>query len=655
MGEEKKQRNTEKARFPIGVKLVLIVSLIIIVSLGSVIIFGFRQIHADIRMKAEADNIEINRISSLEAESVLARSKSGSKTFIQTVATLNSQRAAVQELKDFFFAENPHIMAVFFKSQGRESQIIVNSQLLSLRNIDERVIEIFFANQAGALRRAGRGETLLRNASVQFSRPVLALFFPCLNDAEAGILISSEIISSNLSYGKNKSLIINTEGDLLAYTDISFVREGINVYGLDFIRTILDSRSFSGQHLLESDFGIFEAVSSLDNKDIILNFWERLKPQIIPLVNRFSKILTDAGIENNLLVDKKSKQYIAFTKLNAANAVVITSADYNRIFEGVYSSARYSICLAVIIYFVSIILIIVFSKSISSPLKSLAAAARNVEDGKFSAELQYKSPDEIGVLTFNFKKMCSALNSFAMFTNKEVAVKAIRGDIKPGGLPKQCTILFSDIYEFAAASGNFIRSFGNEGSDKMIHWLNHYYTDMIECVEKTNGVVDKLIGDALMAHWGTLLSCGSSRKDAFACIKAALMMRKTLYYMNRERKKGDPANPMIRFRCGINSGIVTAGQLGSEKHMEYTVIGEPVNLAAQIGSFAKSLSADILITEDTWNLVGDKFRTEELPSVTVKGREKPVRIFAVINFLREPKGPQNLEEVRTLLGIDKNF
>ena len=175
---------------------------------------------------------------------------------------------------------------------------------------------------------------------------------------------------------------------------------------------------------------------------------------------------------------------------------------------------------------------------------------------------------------------------------------------------------------------------------------------MIDCVEKTNGVVDKFIGDAVMAHWGTAYTAGSPRKDAFNCVKAALMMRKALFFMNKERQVGDPANPPIRIGCGINTGIVTAGQLGSNRRMEYTVIGDPVNLASRIEALTKPLGADILISENTWNLVGDKFITEEMPPVTVKGKEKPVRIFAVINFAGEEKGPQDIDEVRSLLGID---
>jgi adenylate cyclase len=308
------------------------------------------------------------------------------------------------------------------------------------------------------------------------------------------------------------------------------------------------------------------------------------------------------------------------------------------------------------VLFISGILIWFFSKTISDPVKSLAAAAGQIEGGEFEVELRPKTRDEIGLLTDSFGKMSKALGFFERFTNREIAVRAMRGEIKPGGLLKHATIFFSDIRGFTEKSEHFTREYGTEASSRIVAWLNEYFTRMVECVAKTGGVVDKFIGDAVMAHWGTAYTAGSPEKDAFNCIKAALLMRAALIEMNRNRQSGDPANPPIRIGCGINTGMVTAGQIGSEERMEYTVIGDPVNLASRTEALNKPLGTDILITEDTWNLAGRFVVTEEMPSVTVKGKEKPVRIFAVVNIRAKPeetqRKPQTLAELRDLLGIE---
>ena len=181
-------------------------------------------------------------------------------------------------------------------------------------------------------------------------------------------------------------------------------------------------------------------------------------------------------------------------------------------------------------------------------------------------------------------------------------------------------------------------------------------TRMVECVNITNGVVDKFIGDAVMAVWGAPVSSGSPEQDALNCVRAALMMRAALLDFNKDR--GGDKKPIIKIGCGINTGPVIAGQIGSNKRMEYTVIGDAVNFASRTESLNKPLGTDILITENTYNLIKDHVLVEQMPSVTVKGKEKPVSMYAVINMPKATdipgagaNGPKSMAEVRQLLGI----
>ncbi|MDR0475390.1 MAG: HAMP domain-containing protein [Treponema sp.] len=589
-----------KVGFSIGAKLITIITLIVLVSVGLIIALVSWLDWQYLRVLAEETNIEVNRRSAMEAEYTIGKMSSDSLLLIRSLTAPGTENSVAEETIAFFFEQNPLIAALIFTVPGQADRILTNDSFFS-QETGAALADSFPEAHKTALRQAVAGETVILNAAPWLNTALVALYFRWPRGGGM-VLFSPENFNDSFTLGPNKSYLINDAGDILYHAEYRLVQEGENVGRLSFTRNLWENRERNAQTLDTDEEGV--------------------------------------------------RYFRAFYKLNIAGATVITSIEYDKVFEGIAAHTRSIIELSAAVLFISILSIWFFAKSISIPLKTLAAAAHTIEGGVFDLQLEPKGRDEVSVLTSSFQRMCAALGIFGRFTNRDIALGAMRGEIKPGGLPKHATIFFSDIREFTAKSEGFTHTFGDDASDRIVHWLNEYFTKMIECVEKTGGVVDKFIGDAVMAHWGTAYTAGSPKKDAHNCILAALMMRKALFDMNKNRKPDDPGNPYIRIGCGINTGIVTAGQLGSELRMEYTAIGDAVNLASRTEALNKPLGTDILITEDTWRLVKEYFITEEMPSVTVKGKEKPVRIFAVVNSVIVDKGPKTLAEVRKLLGLE---
>ena len=594
-----------KIRFSIGAKLIIIISLIVLISLGSIIALASWLIRGDLQIMAEENNYETNRRTAMAAESVLENIHSNSLILIRTITLAGANSFVAQDASGFFFERNPEVASVFFTTldlsgQAAGTELLINHGFFGSRNLDSSLASDYSEIHTLAIQRAAAGETVLLNAARDFMAPVLALFFPW-QEGGAAVVFAPTSLNDSFGYGVNQSYLINDAGEILIHANFEMVQSGVNVSNRDFIKYI----------------------------------WSRSERD-----------------SQTLHTDEEGHRYFgAFTKLDTAGAIVITNIEYDKVFEGINATTRRNIYLTLTVLSISIILIWFFAKSISVPIKELAVVAQDIEIGKFDFSLTPKGYDEIGVLTSSFQRMCKALNIFGRFTNRDIAVRAMRGEIKPGGFPKKATIFFSDIREFTNISERFTNNFKDEASDKIVNWLNHYFTHMIDSVERTGGVVDKFIGDALMAHWGTAYTSGSTRKDAYNCVKAALYMRSALRRMNKGRTKNNPENPRIKIGIGINTGTVTAGQLGSDRRMEYTVVGDPVNLASRVESLSKDFGTDILITENTWKLVKKRFITVEMPSVKVKGKAKPVRVFAVINFAKNPKGPRSITRLRRLLGF----
>ena len=190
------------------------------------------------------------------------------------------------------------------------------------------------------------------------------------------------------------------------------------------------------------------------------------------------------------------------------------------------------------------------------------------------------------------------------------------GKVQLGGETLTVTILFSDIRGFTSISEDM------NNAQSLVALLNEYFTEMVTIVMQEDGVVDKYIGDAIMAVFGAPVS---KPDDAVRAARAAIRMRVALAELN-ERLVARGVTP-LRTGIGIHTGEVVAGNIGSEARMEYTVIGDAVNVASRLESNTKELGVDVLISADTYALVKDSCDASPIHEITVKGRSEPVMIY----------------------------
>ena len=337
----------------------------------------------------------------------------------------------------------------------------------------------------------------------------------------------------------------------------------------------------------------------------------------------------------------------SFKRVSFAGIGVVTTAPTSKAFEAVRAIERRNLYLMVVVLAIAILVVYFFSKTITRPVGRLVDTARQVEVGNFILELKATTHDEIGLLTETFVHMGHGLHererikdAFGKFVSKSVAEQVMREEVRLGGERKVATIFFSDIRSFTSISEKL-------QPEEVVEFLNEYMTRMVECVNETGGVVDKFIGDAIMAVWGIPVSRGNDAENA---VNGALMMRAALQEFNRGR--GSISRPLIRIGCGINSGPVVAGQIGSTERMEYTVIGDPVNLASRIEALNKPFGTDILISQDTFELVQELFEVVPQLKIKVKGKSDPQQIYAVLGRKDDLHRPKNLRELQRLIGVD---
>ncbi|MEO0106159.1 MAG: adenylate/guanylate cyclase domain-containing protein [candidate division WOR-3 bacterium] len=285
------------------------------------------------------------------------------------------------------------------------------------------------------------------------------------------------------------------------------------------------------------------------------------------------------------------------------------------------------ILIAILGVFIGILGAFFLAHYLTNPINELVKGTDEISKGNFDVTIKTKANDEIGDLTKAFNNMARSLkekeqikDAFRRYVSHQVAEEIFKN---PGkyletlkGVRKKVTILFADIRGFTPLAEKL-------PAEEVVFLLNQVLSMMTDVIFKWEGTIDKFIGDCIMAIFGAPIA---HIDDTNRAINAAIDIQKAIEEMNQSLMK-DNKGP-IRIGIGINTGEAVVGNIGAKDRLDYTVIGDSVNLASRLEGVAKG--GEIIISETVFNEATGPFRFSEPMLLKVQGKEMPVKIFKVL-------------------------
>lgn len=453
---------------------------------------------------------------------------------------------------------------------------------------------------------------------------------------------------------------------LLTIISVGFARNGINKVAKEFL----------GYKINEIIQKATNEVTNLKKLDLYTPIYiENIKQG----VEQYSMSITKKDIESVIAIDSNGiiqmstdpfmetgKEVSFFSEMKASDRGWISfelnklnKVGFYRYFEewdwyvllSVYSKMFYKdanqiLTNSIIILIFSILIIITllffFVNYLLNPLRLIVSTMNDIiRLNEMSARVPVTYNDEIGDLAFTFNNMLEELenaynqikeyafqsvlaqkkeerikNMFQKYVPQDVVNEIVHNpDQALVGKDARITVLFSDIRSFTTISESM-------KPDVLVDSLNRYFTIMVDIIYNRRGVIDKYIGDAIMAIFGAPKEYGDDVQQA---ILAGLEMLENLETFNIEQRKEGLKE--FKIGIGINYGDVTVGNIGTSQKMDYTVIGDAVNLASRLEGLTKEYKTALIVSEETQKVTKNFFYFREIDRVTVKGKSEPVKIF----------------------------
>jgi class 3 adenylate cyclase len=376
------------------------------------------------------------------------------------------------------------------------------------------------------------------------------------------------------------------------------------------------------------------------NLDIVYVMVLSGKNQIKGFVNNPNLNLTTTDgrlVKPEMLIDgdipgvAKVDAVVFHSDTNVAKYIIQVGYSVEVLNSVYYRIIRYNLVIGILAMLIGMLGAYFIARNWTRPIRRLSGAMKQVEGGDLNASIEVNRRDEIGMLQNTFNFMVSGLrdkefikSTFKRYITRQVAEEILkhRENIVLGGEKREVSILFSDIRGFTNIAEKLT-------PQETLQLLNDYYGVAVDIIFKHEGVLDKFLGDGIMVFWNAPLEQEEHQLKACRC---ALELRSEFEKLNIEREK--EGNEPIYIGIGINTGEAIAGSVGSEERMEYTVVGDNVNLASRINS--KTDRGQILISEQTYKEISNIAIATALPPTMVKGKSKKVKLW-LLHSLREEK------------------
>lgn len=317
--------------------------------------------------------------------------------------------------------------------------------------------------------------------------------------------------------------------------------------------------------------------------------------------------------------------------------VDIDAKNINRKLDMVLTSGLLAMGASVL---VAVVFALTLSRWVSKPLSTIRCGVEAVGQGKLETVIDLDSKDEFGAVARAINDMILGLrqrenlkSTLVRYVSKDVADKIVSSGEMPvvQSERRKVTMLFSDVRGFTSLSESM-------QPEEIVAMLNQYFDKMIEAIFRNQGNLNKFIGDGLMAMFGAPTDDPYQEEHA---IRAALEMRKEVLQLGSLFKRDRDCE--FRIGIGINTGVAVVGNIGSEQKMEYTAIGDSVNLASRIESKTKEFEVDILVSEYTYVAVRNQFRFRNRGSIQVKGKADSIQVYEVLGAVGDDLSPLSAE------------